>query len=42
LKDLIGVLNISGRDFDEAMDEMSESVQDVLLRLLAMARTAGG
>ncbi len=41
LNDLIGVLNITGKDFKETNNKMTEQVQDALLRLLAMATTAG-
>lgn len=41
LKDLIGVLNITGKDFKDSSQQMAEQSQDALLRLLAMATTAG-
>ncbi|WP_052257123.1 phage tail tape measure protein [Flavobacterium sp. AED] len=41
LKDLIGVLNIQGKDFKDSSQQMAEQSQDALLRLLAMATTAG-
>jgi TP901 family phage tail tape measure protein len=41
LKDLIGVLNIQGKDFKDSSQQMAEQTQDALLRLLAMATTAG-
>jgi TP901 family phage tail tape measure protein len=41
LKDLIGVLNIAGKDFKDSSQQMAEQSQDALLRLLAMATTAG-
>ncbi len=41
LKDLIGVLNITGKDFKDSSNQMAEQSQDALLRLLAMATTAG-
>ena len=40
-KDLIGVLNIQGKDFKDSSQQMAEQTQDALLRLLAMATTAG-
>lgn len=42
LKDLIGVLNIQGRDFKDSADQMTEHTADALLRLLAMANATGG
>jgi TP901 family phage tail tape measure protein len=41
LKDLIGVVNIQGKDFKDSSQQMTEQSQDALLRLLAMATTAG-
>lgn len=41
LKDLIGVLNIAGKDFKDSSKQMAEQSQDALLRVLAMAATAG-
>lgn len=41
LKDLIGVLNIQGKDFKDSSQQMADQTQDALLRLLAMATTAG-
>lgn len=41
LKDLIGVLNIQGKDFKDSSQQMADQSQDALLRLLAMATTAG-
>ncbi|MCK8143210.1 phage tail tape measure protein [Flavobacterium sp. I-SCBP12n] len=41
LKDLIGELNITGKDFKDSSQQMAEQSQDALLRLLAMATTAG-
>ena len=41
LKELIGVLNIQGKDFKDSSQQMAEQSQDALLRLLAMATTAG-
>jgi hypothetical protein len=41
LKDLIGNLNIQGKDFKDSSQQMAEQSQDALLRLLAMATTAG-
>jgi TP901 family phage tail tape measure protein len=41
LKDLIGVLNIQGKDFKDSSQQMAEQSQDAFLRLLAMATTAG-
>lgn len=41
LKDLIGVLNITGTDFKDNADDMADAAQDALLRVLAMASTAG-
>lgn len=41
LKDLIGVLNIAGKDFKDSSQQMADQSQDALLRLLAMATTAG-
>lgn len=42
LKDLIGVLNIQGREFKDSTDQMTEQTADALLRLLAMANATGG
>lgn len=42
LQDLIGVLNIQGKDFKDSTNQMAEQSTDALLRLLAMASTAGG
>lgn len=42
LKDLIGVLNISGKDFKDSASQMTEHTEDSLLRLLAMATTTAG
>lgn len=42
LKDLIGVLNIQGRDFKDSANQMAEQTQDELIRVLAMSTTAGG
>ena len=41
LKDLIGVVNIAGKDFKDSSQQMANQSQDALLRLLAMATTAG-
>lgn len=41
LKDLIGVLNISGKDFKDSSSQMQQQVEDLLMRVLAMATTAG-
>lgn len=41
LKDLIGVLNISGNDFKDSSTQMQQQSQDALVRVLAMATTAG-
>ncbi|WP_051269759.1 phage tail tape measure protein [Flavobacterium suncheonense] len=42
LKDLIGVLNISGKDFKDSANQMTEQTEDALLRLLASATTTAG
>jgi TP901 family phage tail tape measure protein len=42
LKDLIGVLQISGKDFKDSANQMKEQSQDALLRVLASANTAAG
>lgn len=42
MKDLIGILNINGRDFKDSTDQMTEQTADALLRLLAMANATGG
>ena len=41
LKDLIGVLNISGKDFKDSSSQMQQQTEDALMRVLAMATTAG-
>lgn len=41
LKDLIGVLNISGKDFKDSSNQMQQQTEDALMRVLAMATTAG-
>ncbi len=41
LKDLIGVLNIYAKDFKDGTKQMADQSQDSLLRVLAMATTAG-
>ena len=41
LKDLIGVLNIKGNDFDDGSQQMADKSSDALLRVLAMASTVG-
>lgn len=41
LDKLIEVLNISGKDFKESTNDMADATQDALLRVLAMASTAG-
>lgn len=41
LNDLVGVMNITGSDFKDSAKQMQEQSQDALLRLLAMATTAG-
>lgn len=41
LKSLIGQLTIQGKDFKDSSQQMAEQSQDALLRLLAMATTAG-
>lgn len=41
LKDLIGVLNISGKDFKDSSNQMQQQTEDALVRVLAMATTAG-
>lgn len=42
LKDLIGVLQISGKDFKDSTNQMKEQTQDALMRVLASANTAAG
>jgi TP901 family phage tail tape measure protein len=42
LKDLIGILNISGKDFKDSANQMKDQSQDALLRVLASANTAAG
>lgn len=42
LKDLIGVLNISGKDFKDSSEQMTSQTEDALLRLLASATTTAG
>jgi len=42
LKDLIGNLQISGKDFKDSANQMKEQSQDALLRVLASANTAAG
>lgn len=42
IKDLIGVLNIQGKDFNETTDKMVDQTADALLRLLAMANYSVG
>jgi TP901 family phage tail tape measure protein len=42
LKDLIGVLQISGKDFKDSANQMKEQTQDALIRVLASANTAAG
>lgn len=42
LKDLIGVLNISGKDFKDSANQMTEQTEDALLRILASASTTAG
>ncbi|MDA6067994.1 phage tail tape measure protein [Flavobacterium sp. AC] len=42
LKDLIGILNISGKDFKDSANQMKEQSQDALLRVLASANTSAG
>jgi TP901 family phage tail tape measure protein len=42
LKDLVGVLNIKGSDFNDSAKQMEEKAGDSLLRVLALATTAGG
>lgn len=42
LKDLIGVINIQGKNFKETTDDMADETTDALLRVLAMAETAAG
>jgi len=41
LKDLIGILNISGKDFKDGTNQMQQQTEDALVRVLAMATTAG-
>jgi TP901 family phage tail tape measure protein len=41
LKDLIGVLNITGKDFKDSTNQMTQKTEDALVRVLAMATTAG-
>ena len=41
LEQLIGVLNIKGNDFKDSAKQLEEQSQDALLRVLAMATTAG-
>ncbi|WP_395974273.1 phage tail tape measure protein [Chryseobacterium cucumeris] len=41
LKDLIGVLNITGKDFKDSTNQMTQQTEDALVRVLAMATTAG-
>lgn len=41
MKELIGVLNIEGRDFKDSAKQMQEQSSDALLRTLALAVTAG-
>ncbi|AZI55676.1 hypothetical protein EIB75_10620 [Epilithonimonas vandammei] len=41
LKDLIGVLNIYGKNFNEGSNQMQQQTEDALVRVLAMATTAG-
>ena len=41
LKDLVGVINIMGKDFKDSSEQMSQQTQDAFLRLLAMATTSG-
>ena len=40
LKDLVGVLNISGKDFKETTTQLQQQVEDALMRTLASAETA--
>lgn len=40
LKDLIGVLNITGKDFKDSSNQMQQQTEDTLVRVLAMATTA--
>jgi TP901 family phage tail tape measure protein len=42
LKDLIGVLQISGKDFKDSANQMKEQSQDALMRVLASVNTAAG
>ncbi|WP_419487025.1 phage tail tape measure protein [Chryseobacterium bernardetii] len=42
LKDLVGTLNISGKDFRDTTSQMRDQVLDELLRLTASATTAAG
>lgn len=41
LDNLIGILNISGRDFDDSTNQMQDQTTDAMLRVLAMALSAG-
>lgn len=41
LKDLVGVMNFYGKTNKNSVDEASHETQDALLRVLAMAQTAG-
>lgn len=41
LKDLIGILNITGKDFKDGANQMQQQTEDALVRVLAMATTAG-
>lgn len=42
LKDLVGTMNISGKDFRDTTSQMRDQVLDELLRLTASATTAAG